>query len=316
MRLATTATCALLVACSGGTQLPFDSSGRTATTLRQSPRSGSWMLPSARRGALLYAAANTEVEVYTYPGGKAVGQLGPFSYIGGTCADASGNVWITTAGSSDRKTQVVEYAHGATKPLVVINGLGNNAVGCSVDQRSGDLAVANAGYGRSAANVLIYPHAPKYPAISYKLTKNGHYLYCAYDDRGNLFVDGLQGQQTFIFFEKAKGSNSFSTVTLNQGFGYPGAVQWDGAHVAIGDGRSMNVYQFDVSDGNGSEVGTTTLGAAAYLGEQFTIHGGTLIYSTLYRSEAYGFAYWSYPTGGNPTQTFSVGQYHAFTVSR
>ena len=148
MKLVTTAACAFLVACSGGMQLLSDSSGRASTTLRQGPRSGSRTSPSARRESLLYAECRTEVDVYTYPGGKVAGQLGPFNYIGGTCADASGNVWITTGRYSDRKTQVVEYAHGATTPLVVINGVGNNAVGCSVDPRSGNLAVSNAGYGR------------------------------------------------------------------------------------------------------------------------------------------------------------------------
>ncbi len=134
--------------------------------------------------------------------------------------------------------------------------------------------------------------------------------------RGTFFVDGLKGQQTFIFFEKAKSSDSFSPVTLSQGISYPGAVQWDGAHVVVGDGRTMNVYQFDVSDGNGTEVGTTMLDGAFSLEGQFFIDGKTLIYSMLNRSESYGFAYWSYPAGCNPTQTFSVGQYHAFTISR
>jgi hypothetical protein len=93
--------------------------------------------------------------VLTYPHLRQVGTIGNAAF--GLCADAKGNVFLTTS------DLVQEYAPGATQPFKVLKVPGGYAVDCSVDAASGNLAVA----------VLCLP--------------------CGYDDRGNIFLsDGAQ----------------------------------------------------------------------------------------------------------------------------
>lgn len=48
----------------------------------------------------------------------------------------------------------------------------------------------------------------------------------AYDNAGNLFVDGLYGNGYFRMAELPKGSSAFTTLSLNARV-FAGAIQWD-----------------------------------------------------------------------------------------
>jgi hypothetical protein len=234
----------------------------------------------------------------------------------GLCSDPKGNVWVTTSRTSDRETQVVEYAHGGRSPIAIMNGPGNDPQGCSVDPTSGDLAVATYGGGahaRTAGHVLVFPAAPKFPPKSYTLTQNGHYLSCAYDAAGNLYVDGVRNRRAFIFYELVKGDSEFVPVTLDRTFAAPGGIRWDGSHVAVADGKTNVIYQFTIADDKGTSVGTTTLENAASLEDRFWIEGGTVVAAPLNLNQ---FAYWNYPAGGIPSQAFAGANSTSFTVSR
>ena len=161
------------------------------------------------------------------------------------CSDAKGNVWLTTWRYSDHETEVVEFAHGATTPFAAINGAGNNPRGCSVDPASGDLAVATYGGGssnRNPGNVVVFPAAPKYPPVTYKVARDAHFFFCTYDANGNLYVDGISASNDFVFYELPKGASGFVAVTLNHAISGPGGVQWDGSHVAVADSSSFQIF--------------------------------------------------------------------------
>ncbi|MGB8520023.1 MAG: hypothetical protein WCD38_07635 [Candidatus Tumulicola sp.] len=254
--------------------------------------------------------------MFSFPGGVPAGQLTLQAEVGGVCSDVKGNVWLTTSRYSDHETEVVEFAHGATTPFAAINGAGNNPRGCSVDPASGDLAVATYGGGtsnRNPGNVVVFPAAPKYPPVTYKVTRDAHFFFCTYDANGNLYVDGISASNDFVFYELPKGASGFVAVTLNHAISGPGGVQWDGSHVAVADGSSFQIYRFKVSNRKGTLVGTTSLENAAPLGYQFWIQGATVVAQPDNRNQ---FAYWNYPAGGLPTKTFAGTQFNAFTVSR
>ena len=69
----------------------------------------------------------------------------------GDCTDANGNVFI----SND--DNVFEYAHGGTEPIATLDLPGSNAIGCSVDPTTGNLAVVFSGSGK---NVAVVPRCP------------------------------------------------------------------------------------------------------------------------------------------------------------
>jgi hypothetical protein len=96
------------------------------------------MLPEAKSGVLLYVSKHTNVVIYSYPSGKVIGKLRGFEYASGLCSDRRGDVWVTDS----RKSQVSEYEYSGTKPIARLSD-DDEPVGCAVDPRSGDIAVAN-----------------------------------------------------------------------------------------------------------------------------------------------------------------------------
>ncbi len=133
---------ASLVGCSG-LQPPIGAPGavpqsRAITT--HADRGKSWMLPEAKREALIYATGGCSGTcVLSYPGGILVGALSGYSG-NADCSDRSGNVFIS------ENTQVVEFAHGGTTPIAAFILPYSPAVGCSIDSETGNLAVVNSAF--------------------------------------------------------------------------------------------------------------------------------------------------------------------------
>lgn len=82
--------------------------------------------------------------------------------------------------------------------------------------------------GTTHGKVAIYKAAKGAPKL---FTDYSFYdiLFCGYDDRGNLYVDGSYKPSTgFVVAELQKGGNALSAITLNQSILSPGGVEWDG----------------------------------------------------------------------------------------
>jgi hypothetical protein len=293
---------ALLTGCGATDALPQGDAAAIATLAE---RNGSWMLPEARGRDLLYISkpfypGARDVYVYTYPRAKLLGMLGGLGEPVGECVDGGGNVFVADGSA------VYEYAHGGTSPIAIVNapfGAGS----CSMDPTSERLAVP--GGSSSGGVVSIFPYKPK---LGWRFPKTfsvpGMTLtsFCGYDAKGNLYVDGVNGSSTFELAELPKGADAFIKITLSQNITAPGQVQWDGSHLAIGDtGVSPSIiYQFSISGGTGSEVGSTTLGGSNTV-EQFWIQGNRVVGPNFYFS-GIGVGFWPYPAGGSASQTISL----------
>ncbi len=302
---------AILAGC-GGSQPPIGAQGAMQqsaalqTQAAQRDDSRSWMTPDAASQDLLYVSSHSWVSVYTYPGGKKVGKLKGFYLPSGQCVDSSSNVFITDFG----KSRVYMYAHGGTKLLRTLYVPGANS--CSIDSTTGSLAVAS--YG--GVGVWIFSNAKGAP-IKYRDPSFEFYYGCAYDNKGNLFVDGQSKQGTgyTVFAELPKGASAFNTVELDQYIGWPSAVQWDGKYVAVGDQLTPAIYQFSIRGRKGTKVGTTSLGGDLRGTLQFWIEGRTVITSTICdpsrcsRKVRRGSAVmlFNYPAGGNANKTIMSG---------
>ncbi|MGB8518543.1 MAG: hypothetical protein WCD38_00090, partial [Candidatus Tumulicola sp.] len=134
-------------------------------------------LSSARgRAVTVYTYSDTQTELVT--------TLTGFDEPTGECVDKSGNVFITD------RSHIYKYAHGGTKPIATLQDVYGGALSCSINAATGDLAVTNE-YNDSgdAGSVLIYPKAKMPPAEYTGLTLD-HPSYCAYDGKGNLYIDG------------------------------------------------------------------------------------------------------------------------------
>jgi hypothetical protein len=139
--------------------------------------------------------------------------------------------------------------------------------------------------------------------------------FCGYDNKNNLFVDGITEGGSFELAELPKGASAFTTIRLKQNISAPGQVQWDGKYLAVGDaGVSPSIiYQFSISGSSGTAVGSTTLNGSKMV-EQFWIQGKTVIGPDFYFSGT-GVGFWPYPGGGNADRTISLYDPFGATVS-
>jgi hypothetical protein len=299
---------ALLTGC--GSQSPIGSLGLTPRTLPIAARaaqrddSGSWIASDAASQDLLYASNVHNVTVFSYPAGKLEGTLRGFYVAEGECVDQSGDVYIADYGNN----RIVEYAHGAKKPLTVLKGNGS-PVNCSVDPTTGDLAVSNE--GPSNASIAIYRHARGEPKLYIDSNVYSYYS-CSYDKSGNLFFDGFLGpsSHSFVFAELPRGASTFSIIKLDQYIGVPGGVQWRYKYVAIGDHSAPVVYEFSIRGSQGKRVGTTPLGKDAFDVSQFFIQDKTLIAPNEYFKSNYNcwdILYYNFPAGGTATKKITRG---------
>jgi hypothetical protein len=198
------------------------------------------MSPGAKvQASLLYITnqGNGTATVYTYRNGGGLvlqGTLTGFHQPAQPCVDKAGDVFIPDYLAST----ITEYAHGGKTPIAVLADPFGLPTGCSVDQITGNLAVANlaASISGGQGNVLIYPNASGTPT---KYTDSSIYSpeYCGYDSHGNLFIDGkMFNSRTVNLAELHRGGSSFTDLTLTGGsITFPGNVQWGGKYLLVGD---------------------------------------------------------------------------------
>jgi hypothetical protein len=275
------------------------------------------MSPDAKKSDLLYVSdlSTGDVDVFSYPRGKQKGKLTGFDAPHGECVDAKGNVFITSAGSS----QIFEYAHAGTKPIATMSDPGYTPSDCSIDPVSGDLAVANLlPLGSGSGSVAIYKHAKGKPKLYVATSGLFMYYSVGFDGSENLFVDGsnMNGNQ-FEMAELPKGGTTLVAVTLNQPISIPGGVHWDGKYLAVGDQVCINcasiIYEFSMSGSIGSKVGETDLTNSCDV-IKFWLQGKRVIAPNDCTPNV---MYFKYPAGGDPTKTITgVSEPVAATVSQ
>lgn len=273
----------------------------------------SWMsTEAAKTKDLLYvsnlnqdSSGGYTVNVYSYPQGALMGVLKKdFSAPDGICVDKNNDVWIVNNGFS---YGLVEYKHGGKSPIATLGRYAPSLIGCSVDLTTGDLAVTS--YGTTDGSVLgsvsIYAHA-KGAAKVYTDSEMTNMLWCGYDPKGNLYVDGL-GRSDFA--ELPKGQKKFKNITLTGGqIYYPGNVQWDGKYVAVGDQQYLGgspaasaIYQ---TTGSGGKI----VGVTPFAGYQdvveFWIQGNAVI-GPDGSPDSNKVRFYNYPAGGKPTKTLT-----------
>lgn len=227
-----------------------------ALSAPQQDLQSSWMSPDSNR-SLIYVTnwGSNAVTVYTYHNAKRLAQVGTltgFSSPTQPCVDKARNVYIPQYA----RKQIPIYAHGGTSPIrqLILHSPGRpHPTGCSVDRKSGDVAIANFKNGSKPGDVDIF--APgKHKPIRYRVSNVPFPEFVGYDKHGNLFADGLDASGAFALAELPQGAKSFSALTVSGGTIYsPGEVQWGGTRLLIGDqnyhnaGKGSAVYQVTVS---------------------------------------------------------------------
>src|ERR1700722_4902788 len=181
------------------------------------------MDPAVKKHRTLLYISDGEADVvfvYRYPSLKFLYALTGFKSPRGECRDAHDNIFIVDEWVPEGTSKIYEYAHGGKNPIATLSdygSVGEFAYGCSVNPSTGDLAVSNAGTtDGNVGSVSIYKRARGTPKVysDPNLALGAQFL--AYDPKGNIFIDGINGDQVFELDELPVGSSKFTKLTLSQ----------------------------------------------------------------------------------------------------
>jgi len=250
-------------------------------------------------GELLYASETegSNVLVFSYPQGRLIQTLTGFAAPPWLiCSGPSGDVFVPT---TDLKSPgyVYEFAHGGTQPIETLTDPGPGyALSCSVDPTTGNLAVAN------GPNVAVFPQGQGTPTI-YEASDVGAED-CAYDDSGDLFVDGSYYDDKIA--ELPAGGSSFSDIALSEQMTTQHLQWWDKRLVVEVAPESIHgpyqIFDVRISGSSGIVSGPVLLyGKNKHRGVQRL--GFTLSDNSLVMPDGPGYSLlnlWHYPKGGKP----------------
>jgi hypothetical protein len=294
---------------------PWAPAGMTPSVRPNHKRS--WMSPEAKRvKPLLYSSntLNNEVDVYAASGksNNLLGQLTGFDEPYGLCADKSGNVYVTNLMAQN----VLEYAHGGTSPIKTLDDTYGEPNGCSVNPKTGDLAVTNfeggpSGYG----SLVVYANASGGGTL-YSIGATSLAWPPVYDKDSNLFFETQNDTtgQTY-FLELPSEGSTVATISLPASIAIhsPSGTTWDGKYVGVTDedyksANTEGLYRVSVAGSTATLVGQADYTDTCY--NTYTIVVQPIIYKgnfvggnfMCFYSNLYHIDYWNYKKGGNPVR--------------
>lgn len=235
------------------------------------------------------------IEILRFKRHTFVGTLTGLMWPGGLCVDKAQDVFVTDSSWND----TFEYRHGALAPFNAFGDPYGSPGACSIDPRSGDLAVVDVEelFG-GEYGVVIYRKGHK--TIQYLQSGNIYfYAYCAYDDKGDLYLDGTTFSGQWRLAELPAGGKRFIPITVPSKVFIAGGLEWDGAHLAIGSTENTLLYRLAIANSRAMLKGVVRLDGNAGFA-QFWLAKSRILAP---QGQNLTVKYWRYPAGGTPTAT-------------
>jgi len=245
-----------------------------------------------------------DVYIFSLPAMAVMGTLTGFSEPQGMCTDKAGNIWITNTGT----LQIYQYSRTGTL-LKTLSDPNGDPVGCAVYKANGDLAVTNIFNNSGPATVEVYANATGTPT-AYNNASQSENFFDAYDNQGNLYVDGFDNSG-FSLSVLPNGSSTMSTIHITGGgtISFPGSVNWKPATgLVVGDqqcrsGSCLNAVS--ISGNTGPITGSTPLfnsnGGACDVDQATISPFGKFFAGGCTAGSPPTADRWAYPAGGTPT---------------
>lgn len=260
---------------------------------------------------LLYVTnGNGNVTVYRYWKQTLIGVLTNFTQPMGECVDSQQNIYITDHATK----QILEFAHGATKPMKTFDDSPDAPYACAVDPLTGNLAVANDNGPSQQGNLTVWlPGSSAH--TTFTDSKIGRFRGCAYDNHGTLMVTSGSA-----FAWLPKGADSLIDIAVpGRQWNNVQGIQWDGKFFVIDDSSAIRI---SLIHGQAYYVGLSSLSyGSAHSSGPFWIYNnessqqGTQIVGAARESSRGWVMFWHYPAGGNPVYELTHGVDAPFGVA-
>ena len=236
---------------------------------------------------------NSALVEFDYPkGDSSIGEIsGVADDPQGECGDAlygaaKRDFWVVSSGADE----IEEFTVGGTGPIKILSESTGEAAGCAMDPSSGNLAVTLLGTGA----VVIFTDASGTGTVVADGMASTYFD--GYDNKGDLFVDGITESDTYGVVEMASGSSSFSPVTLSNTIQFPGGIQWDGKYVTLNDQEGHAIYGYTCSGMRCTLERTVSLSGSGDCAGTWIGKGD--VFCADAGNEA--VEVWKYPAGGSP----------------
>jgi hypothetical protein len=242
-------------------------------------------------------------------GRQLVGSFAVPGYAWGLCSDAEGDIFVASPDTLFSAGYIYEYAHGGTTPIATLNDnpeFSAYPIACSRDPVTGNLAVVNRSEDSQQdwGAILIYPDAQGTPT-TYTDPDFSQYYSVAYDNSGDLYVDGLQTGGRNVYAEIPAGSGTFTEITLNETLYDAGHLQWDNGFLLIQNVEYPGDEKYAISKVRLSASSGTVLKSIAFREwivqqeVQPVIRGDTMV-APIGHAFRKRLGFWRYPKGGKP----------------
>jgi hypothetical protein len=253
-----------------GDEMPALSGAVPGRAAKASGVAKSWMSPDTKDTDLIYISDSATYDIYVYVYSfshhlRLIGTLTDQNNPAGLCVDHKGDVFVTQLYGH----QIVEYKHGGTTPINTLSDPGYEPGACSVDPKTGNLAVANIVSDEfTQGNLVVYPKAKGNP-ITYSPPggASGNWFSVntvGYDSLGQnaYFAGTCDG--AFCAGVLPTGSSGTENLTLNVTPKSPGTVQvGEYGYVTFDDQSDGTLYGYTFEGTVGTERTSTMLSGSS-----------------------------------------------------
>ncbi|MGA7355741.1 MAG: NHL repeat-containing protein [Candidatus Cybelea sp.] len=218
---------------------------------------------NAKGGASIIVsdASDNVVDIFNAKG-KQTAQLTGFSEPQGLALDAAGNLYV--ADTSNSRIQV--YAAGFKGTPTTINDPGEFPASVTIDSK-GNLGVANILTTSDGPGSVSFFNNGGTLLTTLSNANFAKVIFDAFDDKGNLYIDGTNASGAFVAGEVVGGVSGKAITILATGnsVGYPGGIAISSRHkIVLDDQQNLTIFTYNapVKGSLGMPIATTPLTGA------------------------------------------------------
>ncbi len=218
---------------------------------------------SAKGGASIIVsdASDNVVDIFNAAGVQTA-QLTGFSLPQGLALDTAGSLYV--ADTNNSRIQV--YAAGFKGTPTTINDPGEAPVSVTIDSK-GNLGVANILTTSSGPGSVSFFNKGGTLLTTLSNPNFAKVLFDAFDDKGNLYIDGTNASGAFVAGEVVGGVSGMAITILTTGnsVGFPGGIAISSMHkIALDDQENLEIFTYNapVKGSLGMPIATTPLTGA------------------------------------------------------